>query len=355
MKNKIIVLSCFLLMAMITSCHSQNKTLKVTNSKECNSKDGYWYQGKCWAEFEDEGIAVKDIDSVVQAQIQLIKQASVKMNNKSYPLEFFFPEQDEGQIILIASFNKLQDNILFFTSPKNVEKGGKFKAEAMYLKGNIIEKDEEPIPVGGGQMTVIMNDDFDISIEGTLKGDTASYDMSLKANEAVIGAGNSELQVRDGEAYLSGTLGTVTYHQVKDLIRNHPEIKTITFTQVQGSVNDAVNLHTGRILREAGLNTKLLANSNIASGGVDLFAAGVKRHITKGAKLGVHSWAGENITADQLPEDHPAHQYQIAYFTQMLGKDLGPRFYFYTLSAAPAEDIHYMSEKEIEKWQLARD
>ena len=133
---------------------------------------------------------------------------------------------------------------------------------------------------------------------------------------------------------------------------NHKNVKTIVLTQVDGSINDAVNMHTGRILREAGLNTKVLEDSDIASGGVDLFCAGKKRFIAKGAKLGVHSWSGDNINADELPKNHPAHQYQLAYFTQMLGKKRGTDFYFYTLTSAPPESIHYMSEEELKNWKL---
>jgi hypothetical protein len=109
---------------------------------------------------------------------------------------------------------------------------------------------------------------------------------------------------------------------------------------------------TGRILREAGLDTRVLANSDIALGGVDLFCAGVDRIITKGAKLGVHSWGGNGFSAHELPKNHPAHQYQLAYFGKMLGVKLGSKFYFYTLSAAPAAEIHYMSPQEQKRWNV---
>ena len=72
-------------------------------------------------------------------------------------------------------------------------------------------------------------------------------------------------------------------------------------TQISGSVNDAVNMHTGRLLRKNGFTTKLLSDSDIASGGVDLFCAGAKRIVEKGAKIGVHSWCcTSDLTAVEI-------------------------------------------------------
>ncbi len=153
---------------------------------------------------------------------------------------------------------------------------------------------------------------------------------------------------------MSGDLGTITYSQIKDLIKNHPSVKTLILTNSSGSVNDAVNMHTGRLLRENGFTTKVLSDSDIASGAVDLFCAGVERIVEKGAKLGIHSWCCVNdLTAIEIPKDHPAHQYQIAYFSMCLGKELGADFYFHTLEASPFNDVHYMTLDEIKKWKIA--
>lgn len=102
--------------------------------------------------------------------------------------------------------------------------------------------------------------------------------------------GDSKLKIIGDEAFLSGDLGTKAYAQIKDLIENHPNVKTLVLTSISGSVNDAVNMHTGRLVHEAKLNTKVLANSDIASSAVDLFCAGENRIVEKGAKIGIHSW-----------------------------------------------------------------
>lgn len=352
MKNIIWSLSLLFLCA-ITSCNGQ-KAVSSNTQQTCEEKDGYWYNNKCWEGFTDEGIAKKDIDSVVTAQMKLLKDASITVNGKKHEINFFFPEQDEGNIILITSFKNMKESILVIASEDAIEYGkkGSFEAQAIYLKGDIMNQEGgEPEMIAQGTASGTVDEDFNVQISGTLKGES-EYNFAIKGNEAIMGAGNSKIEIKRNEAYLSGTLGTITYHQIKNIIDNHKNVKTIVLTQVDGSINDAVNMHTGRILREAGLHTKVLADSNIASGGVDLFCAGNKRTIIKGAKLGVHSWAGENIRADELPKDHPAHQYQIAYFTQMLGAKNGPDFYFYTLTSAPPETVHYMSDTELKDWKL---
>jgi hypothetical protein len=113
-------------------------------------------------------------------------------------------------------------------------------------------------------------------------------------------------------------------------------------------------MHTGRLVHEAKLNTKVLSNSEIASGAVDLFCAGENRIVEEGAKIGIHSWCCVNdLTAIELPNDHPAHKDQINYFTLIMGAQNGPEFYFHTLQAAPFNGVHWMSDEDIQKWNVS--
>ncbi len=171
------------------------------------------------------------------------------------------------------------------------------------------------------------------------------------ATALIIGAGTSTFRLEGDVAFLNGELGSGTYRQVSYLIEHCPEIGTIVFEEVPGSVNDEVNVETGRLIREAGYTTLLPARGMIASGGVDLFCAGETR-IRVGGRMGVHSWGDptSNIDAHDLPRDHPAHRMQVRYFREML--DQGEEFYFFTLEAAPFADIHWMSDQEIEFYGL---
>jgi hypothetical protein len=195
--------------------------------------------------------------------------------------------------------------------------------------------------------------------KGALTGE--SLPCTIKVTESQIGGGNSEFYIDGHEALLNGALGTRTYNQVIDLLTNHPEVDTIVEVNVPGSINDEVNMKTGRLIREHGLFTKVPPNGHIASGGVDLFCAGIVRTIGKGARVGVHSWEGDDgKAAADYPDADPAHNDQISYFNTMLGTPQGRDFYFYTITAAKADnkpdytptDMHYMTVEEIAKWKL---
>ena len=333
-------------------------TLDAANEAACKAMGGYWHNGKCWRNAGNDGIARKDIDRVVAEQLVEIRKARIVVGAKSHQIEFAFPEIEDEEFQLIIGFNDLQEFLLVECTEDQIESKKPFTAKAALVAGNIFDaEDEGDIKfTAHGEISVEASEDFDVRAKGKLAGESGEkINVRFDFNEALIGSGASKLKVRDGQAFLSGTLGTVTYDQVKDLIKKHPEINTITLTDVEGSVNDAVNMHTGRLVREAGLNTRVLADSEIASGGVDLFCAGVKRFAEKGARIGVHSWGGNGYTATDIPTDHPDHRFQIAYFKQVLGEQHGPKFYFYTLQAAPFDGIHWMSVKEINDWKVVTD
>ena len=354
--NKFYLLAMLCVALIVSSCGGDDKpTPKVNNERVCVTKGGYWYKGKCWPDFTESSITAANVDAVVQAQILKAREAFVKIDGKRFNVDFFMTE---GEKEAILSFNHSEENLLLF-SEFGLTGKKPFNADAKYMKGNIFKaKNGTGMPpqlVAFGKVKVSITENEEIKFNGSLenKDNTKQYKVEVEVNESVMGLGISEFKIAGDQAFLSGTLGTITYHQLKHIIKNNPEVKTIVFNRVDGSINDEVNMHTGRILREAGLNTKVLSDSDIASGGVDLFAAGVERVVEKGAKLGVHSWEGDGLQANKIPKDHPAHQYQLRYFRQMLGEKLGPDFYFYTLNAAPADGMHYMSDQEIKDWKLA--
>lgn len=227
--------------------------------------------------------------------------------------------------------------------------------------------------VGGTQWTLVDPDSIEmIAVPSELdpESDGSLLDTSFEAvnvqdpsqtmtvrvaiDVRVIGAGTSEVEVIDGYATIRGDLGTDTYVQISDLIAEHPEVDTLVLTSIGGSVNDEINVHTARLIRNAGMTTWLPANGDISSGGVDLFVSGAERIIEPGGFVGVHSWGapGLDIAAAELPRDDPAHRSQLEYFSEMMGDQAGPEFYFFTLNAAPFEGIHRMSAAEIEQFGL---
>ncbi len=153
---------------------------------------------------------------------------------------------------------------------------------------------------------------------------------------------------------MNGTIGGRTLKHFDNLIEKHPNIELIVMENCPGSRNDEVNLKLAKKVHDLGINMQLNSDSEIASGAVDLFLAGEIRTITKGAKLGVHSWAGNGQEADQLPENSPEHDLYINYYKSIgMTEQAAREFYFYTIRAAKANDIHWMTEEEIEYYNMA--
>ena len=150
-------------------------------------------------------------------------------------------------------------------------------------------------------------------------------------------------------ATMSGVIDGTTPERVEELIAQHPTVKTIVMQDVEGSADDQANLVAARMVRQHGFHTHVPADGEIASGGVDFFLAGVERTVADGAKLGVHSWAGDDTTGDQVPRDDPQHKLYLDYYAEM---GIPADFYWFTLQAAPAEDIHWMTANEIIRYQM---
>jgi len=205
----------------------------------------------------------------------------------------------------------------------------------------------------GANFTVNENENS-LVLTGQVSNPTnGSKNLSITIQESQIGAGTSTYTVNGDQVLLTGTLGTYTYNQILEINANHPSVKTIVLTTIAGSLNDDVNVETGRLIRTAGYSTHLKSDSEIYSGGVDLFCSGLTRTRETGSKIGVHSWCCyEGQTADQLPENSPGHNSQLAYFREMLGSTNGPNFYFFTINAAPFDGTHLMTDAEITQYQL---
>lgn len=214
-----------------------------------------------------------------------------------------------------------------------------FKGGELFTGANFsVQEEEDSVELSG---TLVSVDDKNVTIE-----------TKVKAIKAQAIAGDSELEVHGTNAVLNGDLGARTFNQIIDLVKQHPEVDTIILEEVPGSVNDEVNVEAGRIIRKSGLATFVPADGLIASGGVDLFVSGVSRTIEDGAMVGVHSCFGDGVECRDIPKGDSRHDSQIDYFNEMLGEPLGENFYFYTLDAAPFDDVHYMTRQEIDMWKL---
>ena len=164
-----------------------------------------------------------------------------------------------------------------------------------------------------------------------------------------------EFEVVDEDtAVMTGTIGADFVHRVCDLAREQPAVTEVVLLDVPGqSTPGNETLEAGQVMRALGYTTLVPGDGQVESGGVDLFLAGEQRLIEDGGCLGVHSteitYGDEVISAADLPRDDPEHQPFLEYFEAM---GIDPGFYWFTLSAAPAGGIHYLTPAEIEQWGL---
>ena len=155
----------------------------------------------------------------------------------------------------------------------------------------------------------------------------------------------------DGEVGLvEGTIGPESYRRVSRFLQDHPEIEVLVLLEMPGSIDDEVNLRLARQIRALGIDTYVPAEGRIASGAVDLFLAGSRRFAECGAGIGVHSWADSDGTqGGDIPRNDPAHAHYVNYYSEM---GIDPDFYWFTLQAADADNIYFMSVDEIRRFGL---
>ncbi|MCJ8306697.1 MAG: alpha/beta hydrolase [Nitrosopumilus sp.] len=159
----------------------------------------------------------------------------------------------------------------------------------------------------------------------------------------------TEFTVQENILYMNGEINTQTSNQLKTIITSNHQIQVIVMLDVPGSIDDEANFPMASWVREHGLNTHLLSDSHIASGGVDFFLAGNSRTMDNGAMIGVHSWSDGINQAKDIPRDDKSHEMNRKYIQDMLGDD---EFYWYTIYAASADDVYYMTNDEILQFGL---
>jgi len=160
--------------------------------------------------------------------------------------------------------------------------------------------------------------------------------------------------LEDGQTIeMDGVIKSSTLDDFNELEAAFPDVNTINIVSCDGSSDDETNLLVSAKVHQKGMNTHILDNGDIASGGVDFFLAGVRRTQGTNTRIGVHSWAGGGSVATDFPIGNAEHQPYIDYyisvgFTQQEAED----FYYFTINAAPAEDIHWMTDAEIIQYGL---
>jgi hypothetical protein len=156
--------------------------------------------------------------------------------------------------------------------------------------------------------------------------------------------------VSGDEIFAIGEIDSESLALFQQIAADHPSAKTLVLQYVGGSVDDAANVAFARVVRDMGLRTRVPSDGLIASGGTDLFLAGVDRVLETGACVGVHSWAAQDYTATDLPRSDPEHDRYLSYYADM---QIDPDFYWFTVNAAPSDGMHWMTAAEAVRFETA--
>jgi hypothetical protein len=160
-------------------------------------------------------------------------------------------------------------------------------------------------------------------------------------------------------AVLHGVIDQTTPDVVQNFIINYPSVTTLVFMQMPGSADDEANLIASQALHDRGYKHYLpgvntyAEDAFIASGAVDMFVGGSIRVVETSGEVGVHSWSDGANEANSYPVGHPYHQPYIDYYISVgFEQQLAEDFYYFTINAAPANDIYLMTENEIDSYHI---
>lgn len=185
---------------------------------------------------------------------------------------------------------------------------------------------------------------------------SCNKDEAVKPGQRTFGI--FTVQRDDTTVHMNGEIDKNISKYFNQLKTTFPDAKRIVMLDCPGSSDDDSNLKVAKEMHDLGYSFHLTANSVIASGAVDMYVGGVKRTMDSGAKIGVHSWGadpGEPI-ATSYPKGHEVHQQYIKYYTSVgFTQKQAEDFYYFTINAAPAESIHWMTEEEVEKYDVLKN
>ena len=165
--------------------------------------------------------------------------------------------------------------------------------------------------------------------------------------------------VHNGRLHMNGSIFPRTVNRFRTAMNGNPGLKTLVLHDVPGSVDDDAALHLYRAVRSRGLNTHVPADGIVASGGVDLFCAGVFRSADPSSLLLVHPWEDDQIgRGDRVPLNHSAHDFYRSYYREM---EIADGFYEHTLFAPRTNltrgnisipDMHNMTQADRVRFSL---
>lgn len=204
-------------------------------------------------------------------------------------------------------------------------------------------------------LTLLIFTSILVACGGSTSSSTNTGTTTEPTTTPTTGTGQSTnyalFSVHGNQAHMSGDINSDIVDQLNAMLADNPQVDTIVMVDVPGSLDDEANLKAALIVREKQLTTMIPERGSVASGGTDFFLAGSVRIVGDGALIGVHSWAdGEGNQGADLPNTDASHQLYLDYYASI---GIDSDFYWYTLNAAPADNIHWMTQDEVLRYNVA--
>ncbi len=161
--------------------------------------------------------------------------------------------------------------------------------------------------------------------------------------------------INDTSVELNGTINSASLNNFNALIKAYPNVRTINMVNCDGSSDDEVNLRLSKLVYDRETSIHINDNGSIASGGTDFFLAGTSRTKGNNTRIGVHSWSDGSNEATDFAVGHANHLPYINYYVSIgFTQEQAEAFYYFTINAAPASSIHWMTDAEIEQYNMLK-
>ncbi len=159
-------------------------------------------------------------------------------------------------------------------------------------------------------------------------------------------------RVIDGRtAALVGITDHASPAQFARLLRDFPEIAVLNFVEMPGTHDDVANMAVGRMIRAAGIATRVPAGGSVRSGGVELFLGGARMEIAEGAEFAVHGWLDDRGRgAEDYPMSAPEHRRYLDYYAEMGMAATQARAFYAMTNSVPFEDALWLTGSEMADW-----
>jgi hypothetical protein len=157
--------------------------------------------------------------------------------------------------------------------------------------------------------------------------------------------------LNDRVAGVFGATDSTILEHFRQMMHDFPDIDQLNLIDAVGTIDDIANLKLARILRTSGMSTHVPAHGSARSGAVELFLAGVRRTMERGARFAVHGWRDHlGRSPKDFGEHDPVNEMYLKFYEEIgMSHDKSHAFYNMT-NSVPDSDAMWFGPEEMSYW-----